>query len=284
MGTLKQHWQKVVAGMKSSMNPREGPSPDPEEMRRDILSLGRENQTLIGRLERLHADFERTSSEEMYKIAALEQLNQEMDTARKADAERQLELEHQCARIESAHELMHEQIRAIETSLAETSGRLEKRDNQLRFLQNSTSDQLKVLETSLAEASSRLETRDNQLGDQQEAMRAQILAIEASLAEMAKRLQASDDRFRDLQVMMTEQAKQLDTRFSSTVSRLEATNNQLGALERKLELEHELTWSMVRETQMQLHQYRRLWNRIMAALAIAFVVLAVAGVLLLRDV
>jgi type IV secretory pathway component VirB8 len=83
---------------------------------------------------------------------------------------------------------------------------------------------------------------------------------------------------------MAEQAKQLDTRFSSILTRLEATDNLLRALERKLELEHELTWSMVRETQMQVHQYRRQRTRIMVALAIAFVVLAVAGVLLLRGV
>jgi chromosome segregation ATPase len=149
----------------TSSESRAIPAASLDELQRDILSIGREYQSLSAQVERLRADFERARVEENHKTLTLEQIHQADAAAWRGDAERLAALQQRFTEAEAAREQTREQIRTIETSLEEASERLEKRNNQLRFLQNSTSEQIKALETSLAEASSRLETRDNQLGD-----------------------------------------------------------------------------------------------------------------------
>ncbi|MDH3900008.1 MAG: hypothetical protein OEU51_03035, partial [Gammaproteobacteria bacterium] len=158
MGTLEQYWRKVAVGINKAFRQQATPQPRLEELEREILAFTTENQTLAGNLERIRADSERRRSEELRKIETLEETQRQTETARIAEARRLAELERLLVEVEAWRQRKHEQVSALEASLAETTDRLEARDNQLKFLQDSAREQHQALKTALAEASSRLET------------------------------------------------------------------------------------------------------------------------------
>jgi len=275
LGTLLQYWRKTAAGIINAVRQHDAPQPGLEELERELLALTTEYQTLAGRLERIRLDYEHRWSGESRKIEVLAQALRQTETARTDDAGRLLELTQRLARFESEDRLARDRVDSLETALAEATGRLESRNNQLKFLQDSAREQHRLLKTALAEAISRLETRDSELAQQLESAREQVAALEAALAETADHCAAADNGISELRTGIAAQARQHEDALSSAITRLEAMTNQAEALEARLEVEHRLRENMLQDTMTQLR-----WQdaRLKRATAIAIFTLALVAV------
>jgi chromosome segregation ATPase len=273
LGTLKQYWKKVNASLVSPFKPQAPTNLSLAELKREILSVARDNQTLAADLGRVRADSERSGSEEASKIRALEQACQRLESAGNAAGSRLTELEQRFAEIESEGTATRDRVAALQTSLDETADRLETRNNQIKFLQDSAREQLAALKTAIAETASRLETRDSRLEDLQDAAQDQIVALQTALSEISVRQNTMDGRLEHLQDSNAELVKQYENSLSHSISQLEATHEQLRALENKMELDHRLCKDMLQETQARLERHRHwaLW----VALATVLVVVVV---------
>ncbi len=246
MSSLEQHWRKAAASIHKAFRQPADPQPRLEELEREILVLTKEHQSLAGELERIRAESERRRSEELQKIETLEKTQWQTETARIADAKRLAEFEQLLAGLENDRKLQRAQIKALEVSLAETTSRLEIRDNQLKFLQDSAREQFQALETSLAETSSRFETTDH--------------------------------RIQDLRAKILEQAQRLGASLSSATRQFDATNNQVKALDKKLELDCRLQQNIFEDAQAQLREQDARLNRtiVTGVFILVLVVVAVA--------
>ena len=178
MGSIREFWKGLFSrGSKSD-------APAPEKLEREISALSSGNLALADDMQRIRSDLEHTREEEDRKIANLEQvrqsmelareqdhrklvefesINQELQSARDADSKRILELEKRLSGIESGHNEVHKQARALEDSLTETKSRLEKTDAGLEDLLEKSKQQARQFEASLTNAGNRLESTDNQL-------------------------------------------------------------------------------------------------------------------------
>ena len=178
MGSIREFWKGLFSrGSKSD-------APAPEKLEREISALSSGNLALADDMQRIRSDLEHTREEEDRKIANLEQvrqsmelareqdhrklvefesINQELQSARDADSKRILELEKRLSGIESGHNEVHKQARALEDSLTETKSRLEKTDAGLEDLLEKSKQQASQFEASLTNAGNRLESTDNQL-------------------------------------------------------------------------------------------------------------------------
>jgi chromosome segregation ATPase len=261
LSILEQHWRKAAASINKVFRQPAGPQPRLEELEREILVLTTENQSLAGELERIRTESERHRSEELHNIEILERTQRRTETARIADAKRLAEFEQLFVDAEAGRKLQRDQIKALEASLAETTSRLEVRDNQLKFLQDSAREQLQALRIALAETASRLETGDNELKRLQSAAHKQILALETALAEAASRFETTDNKIQGLRARILEQAQQLEAACSSSTRQFEATNNQVKGLEKTLELEHRLQQNIFEDVQTQLREQHQRLNR-----------------------
>lgn len=280
MGTFEQYWHKAAAGINKALRPQADTRPRLQDLEREILALTTENHTLAGKLEQIRADIERRGSEELRQIKALEQALRETGSARIADSNRLTEQEQLLAEVIAGCKLEREQTRALEVTLAETIHRLETRNNQLKFLQDSAREQLQALRTSLAEASSRLETRDNELGLLQDSAHEQIVALEATLTETSSRFETTDKEINELRARFAEQIQQLETTLDSTTTRFEAMDNRFGALEKKLEIEHRLQENLFQDVQARLHNQDKRLKRVMLTAAFTLVLVAAVGAIL----
>jgi chromosome segregation ATPase len=276
LGTFEQYLRKAAASINLGTVRQAQPRPRLQELERELLVLSRENQTLAGKLERFRADSERLRSAELQKLEALEQAHREYGTARATDARRLSELEQGLVGVQAERTREHERLEALEEFLAETKNRLETRDNQLKFLQDSAREQLHSLKTSLAEASSRLETRDNELVHRQDAACEQLVALETSLSDASRRFETTDSEISELRADLLKQAQQLEASRVSAETLFEATTNQVRTLENKLELEHTLQQNLFRDTGARLRRQDVRLNRITAA-GFILVLAAVAG-------
>jgi len=281
---LNKYWHLAIASLNKSIRHPAGSRRDRKELERDILALTTENQTLAGRLEEIRVDSGRRGLETSRKIDALEHMHRQTEAAGIAAVNKLAELEQLLVGTEDGRKLARQQLTALEASLAETARRLDTRDNQLKFLQDSAREQLQAFKTALVETSSRLETRDNELTRLQEAAHAQIAALETSLAEAVNRFETTDSELRDLRAAKVEQGQQLETYLASTTAMLEASNNQVRALEKKLEIEHRLQQNRFEDTQAQLRKQTRRLGWVMLAALLSLVLAAAAGALLIRGV
>jgi len=279
LGTLEQYLRKAAASIKPGSGRQADPWPRFQKLERELLDLTRENQTLAGKLERFRADFEHLSSAELQKIETLEQAHRENATARASDARRLSELEQGLVGVQAERTREHERLEALEEFLAETKNRLETRDNQLKFLQDSAREQLHSLKTSLTEASSRLETRDHELAHRQDAAYEQIVGLETSLAETSRRFETTDSEISTLQAQLLKQTQQLVASRASANTLFEATTNQVRTLEKKLEVEHTLQQNLFRDAETQLRKQHERLSRVIAA-AFILVLAAVAGAII----
>jgi chromosome segregation ATPase len=282
LGTLEQYWRKLAAGINKTFR-HEPPPVEPrlEELEREILTFSRENQTLAGKVEEIRVDSERRGSDELGKIEILEENQRQTETARIADARRLDELKRLHDEVAAGQKREHEQFTALEASLAETTSRLEARDNQLKFLQDSAREEHQALKTALAEASSRLETRDNELERLLDSAQEQIAALEASLAETAKRFETTDGKLAELRASLHQQLTRLGASLSSGNVQLEATNRHIRTLEKKLEVEYRLQQNLLEDMQAQLRRQDERLSRAMATAVFAIVLAIVAGAVLI---
>ncbi len=280
LGTLLQYWRKTAAGIFNAVRQNDNPQPGLEELERDLLALTTEYQALAGRLERTRVDYEHRWSGVFQQIEALGQALRQSESARTNDAGRLLELEQRLARVETENKLAGDQVKALETALAEATTRLESRNNQLKFLQDSAREQHRILKTALAEATSRLETRDSELRQQQDSALEQIAALEATQAVTADHIAVTDHGVSELRTGIAELTRQHAASLSSTTIQLEATNNQVKALEERIEAEHRLAQNISQDTLAQLRRQDERLKRATAIAVITLVLVAVAGAVL----
>lgn len=281
MGTLEQYWRKAAAGINKAFGLQAPPPHRLEELERNILNLTAENKTLSGRLERIRADSERHRSNEIRKIEALEQAHRESETARIADTDRLAELMQLLAGVDTGCRQERDQVKTLEASLGETLNRLETRNNQLKFLQDSAREQLDAFKTALAEASSRLETSDNELMHMQESAHERTVALEASLSRASDQLAVTDSEIRELRDRVAEQAQQHEASLASTTAQLDASNNWIEALEGTIQVEHSLQQNMVRDVMARLQKQDQRLHRIIMIAVLTLMLVAGAGAILL---
>jgi chromosome segregation ATPase len=279
LGSFEQYLRKAAASITLGFRRQAEPRPF-QELERELLTLTRETQILAGKLEQLRADSERHRTAELLKFETLEQAIRETGTARATDARRLSEMEQRLLEVQAERSREHERVKALEDFLTETTNRLDTRDNQLKFLQDSAREQLQSLKTALAEASSRLETRDNELAHRQDDAYEHNVAIESTLADTASRFETMDNEISVLRAQLLKQTEQLDASRASANTLFEATTNQVRALEKKLELEHDLQQNLFRDTKAQLRKQDDRFNRAMATAGILLVLAAVAAAII----
>jgi chromosome segregation ATPase len=282
LNTFQDYLRKAAAGLEKVFRREGGLDPRLQQLERDLLALTIENQTLAGKLEKLAAESERHRTEALQRFEVLERARRDTETACGADAGRLRELERHLTETGEQRAQERAQIAALEAFIDDTKTRLETRDNQLKFLQDSAREQLQALKTSLAEAASRLETRDNELSHLQDTTREQIVVLENSLGGAARRFETLDGEMNELRSRLGEQTRQFEAVLSSTNVLFESMNNQIEALEKKLELEHQLQQNLFRDTQTQLRRQDSRMKRALAAAAGLLLVLATAIILLFR--
>jgi chromosome segregation ATPase len=273
LSTFGNYLRKARADLKKAFPRASSSDLRVQQFERDLLSLTVENQTLAAKLEQLTAELERERSESLHRSEFLEHAQRDTEAARATDAGSMRKLEQSLATAEAQRAQEHEQIVALKTLLDETRTRMETRDNQLKFLQDSAHERLERLKTSLAETASRLETRDNELRRLLETTRERIVAIENALEETGRRFETLEGGTGELRSRLGEQTRQLDAGLSSTNTLFESMNNQIQTLQKKLDIEHKLQQNLFQDTQMQLRRQHSRFNRTLAA---AGLVLALA--------
>jgi len=282
--SIMQYWRQAIAGIGNSFRQQAGSPPRQDALERELLALATEYQTLAGKLELVRADYGRRVMAAIQKIEALEQSRRQTESAGLADAARLAGLEQALAGVEAGRKAEHQQVTALEASLAETAQRLETRGNQLKFLQDSAREQLQALKTALAEASSRLETRVDELRHLQDSAQEQIVALETSLAETVNRFEAVDTVLGELQSARLEQAQQLEAFLGSITDQLEANSKRNEALEKRLDVEHRLQQNMFEDMQAQLRKQNARLRQILVAAVFVLLLVAAAGAILFRGV
>lgn len=276
MDTLEQVWQKAAAGINRAFGLHGNARPRLETLERELLSLAQAQHTLAAQLEQTRADFDRQGTGVLPKIDTLEQAYRHAETARRADEKRLSELEQLLVGIEAGYTLAHDRIKTLQASMDETTGGLETRCNQLKFLQDASNERFQTLKTMLAEASSRLETSDNDLRQVQNTAHEQIAALRNELAETAKHFESTDRAVRQLREHSIDQVRQLRASLSATTARLEATHNHVKSLEKQLNSEHTLQQNIFQDTQEQVTRQEERMSRVMASAVLILVLVAVA--------
>ena len=252
MLTLKQAWQGIYARILKSFKLRSHPLPASPEHGDGITAVVREHQTLAAELHRFRAESERTGSEEIRKIGALEVAHQEALSARVGQAKHLADLERRIIKLEAERHESLGRVKSIETSLTDTLSRLDATDNLVRVFHARSREQEKEFGASLSLAITRQNTTDTRLEELRHTSSQQVMAIESSLAE--------------------------------TSTRLETMDGQVRTVEQKLDLEHQLYLHTVREIQSQVHSQDQRLNWTMLAAVFAMLLGSVAGGILIRDV
>jgi len=184
MQTLRQNWERIVRRLTNLSKPYGHHAAAPKDIACEISAVSSENQALAEQVQRFRTDFKRSRDEEDRKIADLEQvrqslaharsedhrklaelesINSRLVTDRETDSTRILDQERRLVEIEAERNLARDQVTVLETSLAETTSRLEKTDSQIRHLQASAAEQAQQFESSLSEVRTRLDSADNQI-------------------------------------------------------------------------------------------------------------------------
>ena len=252
MHTLKQAWLRICARFVKSFKLRSRSLPGSPEPGNGTTAVVRDYQTLAADLHRFRAESERTGSEEIRKIGALDVANQEAISARVGQAKQLADLERRIVVLEAERHESLGRVNSIETSLTDTLSRLDAIDNQVRVFDARSREQVKEFEASLSLAVTRLDTTDTRLEELRHTSSQQVMAIESSLAD--------------------------------TSTRLEAIDGQVRTVEQKLDLEHQLYLHTVREIQSQVRSQDQRLNWTMMAAVFAMLLGSVAGGILIWDV
>jgi chromosome segregation ATPase len=280
LDTLEQVWQKAAAGINRVFGFHGNARPRLEALQRELISLAQAQHTLAAQLEQQRVDFERHGAGNSSKIDTLEQAHRQAETARIADERRLAELEQLLVGIEAGYRLAHDRIKALGASMEEATDRLETRCNQLKFLQDASSERFQTLKTTIAEAASRLETSDNDLRQVQDTAHERISALENALAETARRIESTERAFQDLQEHAIEQARQFSATLSATTARLDTTDSHVESLEKQSGSEHALQKLIFQETQEQVARQQERMSRLMVSAVLILVLVAMAVAIL----
>jgi chromosome segregation ATPase len=280
LGSLAQYWHKTTASINKVFRQQTPNQPSLNDVEREILDLKIEHQTLAGKLDRIHTDCERSSTNELRRIAVIEQTYQETEAARIAGTKKLVELQNHLGEVQALRKLDHDQIKVIKASLTETTSRFEARANQLKFIQDSANEQLRAFKTSLAEASSRLETRDNDLRQQQDSAQEQIVALEAAVDEISGRFKTKGDEIREIRVTIAQQIERLEAFYSSLSAMLENTHDQTKVLENKLDTALQLQENRFQDTQSRLYNQDKRLDRTLVMTLSTLAIVVITGAIL----
>jgi chromosome segregation ATPase len=271
--TFGQYWRRAVAGIDRTLGRDPGLRSQLGELERQILTLTSDTQTLESKLERLRAEDARHRSELVRRMDGLKQTCRENNISRTTDTTRLSDCEQRIASLETGCSEDRETVAALDASMSETTRRLETRNQQIKFLQDSAREQLQAFKTGLAEASSRLETRDNETNRRLDGEHELLMSLETTLAETLEGIEAADREIAALQQDVAEQRLQVESFLNSATAQLEVANNRATLLEERVQTDSELKEKQLQQLQ---RQQTRLARAIFAGVAMLLLLVTVA--------
>jgi chromosome segregation ATPase len=281
LDTFGQYWRRAISGINRTLGRDPGLRPQLAQLEQQILTLTSNTQTLDSKLEHIHAEEARQRAELLRRIDRLDQTCQENNISRATDATRLSECEQRIAGMETEVSQGRETVAALETSMLETTHRLETRNQQIKFLQDSAREQLQAFKTELAETRSRLETRDNETNNRLDEAHALFQSLETSLADAFGRIETADQEIITIQHKVKEQRLQVEGFLDSATVQLEVANNHAALLEKRVQTDGELREKQFQQIKLQLqHQQSRLLKAVIAGAG--GLVLLLVTVLILR--
>jgi len=280
LDTFGQYWRRSMAGINRTFGRDPGLRSRLAQLEQQILTLARDTQTLDGKQERIRAEEARHRSELLRRIDGLDQTCREDDSFRAKDGTRLSACEEGIARLETGCSQDRETVAALEASVSETIHRLDTRNQQIKFLQDSAREQLQAFRTELAEASSRLETRDNETNKRLDEEHQLLVSLENSLAGILGRIDAGDREITALHKDVAEQRLQIESFLDSATAQLEVANNSATLLEKRVQTEIELKEKQLQQLQLQLRQQQT--RLVRAIFTVAAVLLLLVTMAILR--
>lgn len=279
MGAIGNYWRRAMAGINSAFGREAGLRSWLARLERQLLALSGEMQTLDGKQERNRAEAAHNRSELLRRIDGLDHACREYDRARSEAAARLNECEQRISGLETGRSQDGETISALKDSVVETTQRLETRNRQIKFLQDSAREQLQGFKSELAETRSRLETRDDETNRRMDEEHQLIVSLENSLTETRGRIEAVDEEIGTLHRDVAEQRLQIERFLDSATAQLEVANNRATLLEARLQADVELKEKQLEQMNLRLQQQhtRLVWS--IAAVAVVLALLATLVIL-----
>jgi chromosome segregation ATPase len=280
LDTLGHYWRRAMAGINSTYGRDPGLRAQLALIEQQLLTLASATQTLDGKQEHIRAETARNQSELQRRIDGLDKILSENTNIQAKGDNRLFECEQKLAWLETECSQGREIIAALESSVTETTHRLETRNQQIKFLQDSAREQLQAYKTELAEVSSRLETRDNETNHRLDEENQLLVSLEGSQTEILGRIDATDREIASLHKDVAEQRLQTEGYLDSATIQLEVTNNLVQLLERRVKTDMELKEKQFQQLKSQLKlQETRLVRTIFAVAGVLLLLLGTMAVL-----
>ena len=280
LDTFGQYWRQAMAGINRRFGRDPGLRAQLLQLEQQLLSLSSDTQTRDGKLERIRSEEALHRSELLRRIDGLDQICKESNISRAQDEIRLSEYEQRIAGLESGCNQDREAVAALKESVSETTHRLETRNQQIKFLQESAREQLQAFKTELAETSSRLETRDYETNRRLDEEHQLLVSLQTSLAETLERIDATAREIAALQQDAAERRLQTESFLDSATAQLEVANNRATLLEQRVQTDVELKEKQLQQLQLQLQQQEKRLSR--AIYAVAVVLLLLVTMVILR--
>lgn len=279
LDSFGKYWRRAMTGIKTTFDREPGLRSQLAQLEQQLLALASDTQTLDGKQERIRAEAARHSSELQRRIDGLDQTCRENNVFQAKDGTRLSECEQRLARLETGCSQDRETVAALEASVTETTHRLETRNQQIKFLQDSAREQLQAYKTELAEAGSRLETRDNETNQRLDEEHQLLVSLESSLAEILGRMDHTDWEINSLHKDVAEQRLQIESYLDSTTAQLEVAENRATLLEKQVQTGIELKENQIQQLKLQLQRQESRLVRTIAAVAVVLLLLVTMAIL-----
>jgi chromosome segregation ATPase len=279
VGTLGHYWSRVIAGIKRLSSGETGLRSQLVQLEQQILSLASNLQALNTMQEHNRAKEGRIRSELSRRIDALDHDYRENDISHAKNGARLSECEQRLTVLETGCNQERETVLSLKAYVSETAHRLEIRNKQIKFLQDSAREQLKSFRTELAESSSRLESRDNETNHRLDQNHQSLLLLDCSLEEALGRIDATDQHITALRQEIEEQRLRIETFLDSAIAQLEVAGNHAELLERRLQTEFELKDKKLQQLKFQLQQQKIQLIMIIAAMGIVLGLLVTLAIM-----
>jgi chromosome segregation ATPase len=280
LDSFGQFWRRAMAGIKTTFGREPDLSSQLAQLEQQLLALASDTQTLDGKQERIRAEVARHRSELQRRIDGLDQTCGENNIFQTKDDTRLSDYEQRLAMLETGCSQERETVAALEVSVAETTQRLETRNQQIKFLQDSAREQLQAYKTELAEASSRLETLNNETNHRLDEEHQLVISLESSLAEIIGRMDHVDWEITVLHKDVAEQRLRIESFLDSATAQLEVADNRATLLEKQVQTDIELKEKQIQQLKLQLKQQETRLVRTVFAVAVVLLLLLVTMAIL----
>jgi chromosome segregation ATPase len=279
LDTFGQYWRRAMAGINRTFGRDPGLRSQFRQLEQQLLNLARDTQALDGKLERIRAEEARHRSELLRRVDGLDQTCRENDISRAKAGTRLSECEQRIAGLETGRNQDRETVAALKGTVSETTHRLETRNQQIKFLQDSAREQLQAFKTELAEASSRLETRDNETNQRLDEEHQLIVSLENSVEVTLGRIDEADREITALHQDTAAQRLQIESFLDSATAQLEVANNHATLLEQRVQTDIDLKEKQLEELKLQLQQQGRRLIRTIVTVAVVLLLLFIMAIL-----